>query len=302
MLKKASKTLSILLLGLVVGFAGYAALNPLLLRDLRHTTELWWNGVRPIWSSGGLSGYQVGSCETSSHECKCYALIHGLGDQALGWRKFLIETRKSEWGKKQKWVALNMPLNPTNGSVRAIAKEVEGALRPLCPKWTIVGNSFGGWIGAWTALSYDGAERLILIGSAGLQSTRTANDRSYFRDPTVESLKEFLSKAYAHPRNDLDDKTLSIVVSKMKSSRVKSLMDSQTALDDLDTPIRTLTKPVTLIWGEKDRIIPTSTGHAFQKLLPHSRYVELKDCGHLPQKECPALLLKEMENEYTLLH
>ncbi|MCM0606605.1 MAG: alpha/beta fold hydrolase [Xanthomonadaceae bacterium] len=297
MQKRALKNLSALSLALILGFGGYALLNPLLLRDLKHSAELWLGGVRPIWSSAGLSGYKVGSCNPATMQCQCFALIHGLGDQALGWRKFLLDTQKTDWGQKQKWVALNMPLNPKNPSVRAIARQVEEALKPLCTKWTVVGNSFGGWIGAWTAIQYDDVHRLVLIGSAGLKQTRTDTGASYFSSPTVASLKDFLNKAYAHPRNDLSDQTLAIVVEKMKSTGLKSLMESQTSDDDLDHAIRNLKKPVTLIWGEKDQIISPKTGKLFQKLIPRSKYIEISDCGHLPQKECPHDLTLILEQQ-----
>jgi len=292
-LKKILKTSAISLLVLTLAILGYAALNPLLMRDLKHTAELFSHGVKPLWGAG-LSGYRAGYCEDGK-PCHCIALLHGMGDQALGWRKLLIEARESDWGKQQEWVALNLPSNPPNPSVRAIARQVEDALRPLCSKWTVVGNSYGGWIASWTALQWPtGVEKLVLIGSAGLKSARTSDARSYFKEPTVESLKEFFKKAYAHPRMDLDDKTLAMAVKKMRSSNMKSQMEFQTAEDDLDQPIKKLTQPLTLIWGEKDQIIPPSAAREFKRLVPRATYHELKDCGHLPQKECAADLLKAL--------
>ena len=43
-----------------------------------------------------------------------------------------------------------------------------------------------------------------------------------------------------------------------------------------------------LIWGDQDRLIDISAGHAYQRGLPNSRMVIFHGIGHIPQYECPA--------------
>jgi pimeloyl-ACP methyl ester carboxylesterase len=48
---------------------------------------------------------------------------------------------------------------------------------------------------------------------------------------------------------------------------------------------RPLPMPVTLIWGDRDRVVPVETGRWLHARLPGSEWIELPDCGHLPYEE-----------------
>ena len=45
--------------------------------------------------------------------------------------------------------------------------------------------------------------------------------------------------------------------------------------------------PVLIIWGEKDKISPLSNGEKLSKIIPKSTFVTIRNCGHMPQEECP---------------
>lgn len=45
--------------------------------------------------------------------------------------------------------------------------------------------------------------------------------------------------------------------------------------------------PVTLIWGERDRVVPAATAPALQKALPRAELFILPGLGHLPYEELP---------------
>lgn len=48
-----------------------------------------------------------------------------------------------------------------------------------------------------------------------------------------------------------------------------------------------LNHPTLVIWGDQDRLIPTSHYEKFQKDFPHAKCLLIKDCGHIPQEEAP---------------
>lgn len=52
----------------------------------------------------------------------------------------------------------------------------------------------------------------------------------------------------------------------------------------------TLSIPMLLIWGLKDRMVPPSLGPLFANLNPKLKLVELEGVGHCPHDECPALV------------
>ena len=47
-------------------------------------------------------------------------------------------------------------------------------------------------------------------------------------------------------------------------------------------------QPTLIVWGEKDSIIPVKDAHEFERLIPDSRKLVMKDTGHIPMAERPA--------------
>ena len=45
--------------------------------------------------------------------------------------------------------------------------------------------------------------------------------------------------------------------------------------------------PTLIVWGEKDAIIPVRDANEFERLIPDSRKVVMKDTGHIPMAERP---------------
>jgi pimeloyl-ACP methyl ester carboxylesterase len=48
-----------------------------------------------------------------------------------------------------------------------------------------------------------------------------------------------------------------------------------------------VTAPTLLVWGDRDSIIPVSTGVRLSEELPRARLVVIPRCGHVPQEERP---------------
>src|SRR2546430_394370 len=81
------------------------------------------------------------------------------------------------------------------------------AFAAVCPAWTVVGNSLGGWVAGWLALRWpDGVRKLVLINPAGLLDASGLSEATArtLAEPTPEKMKEFASRAYAHPRKAPD--------------------------------------------------------------------------------------------------
>jgi len=48
-------------------------------------------------------------------------------------------------------------------------------------------------------------------------------------------------------------------------------------------------QPTLIVWGEDDQVIPVTDGHKLHNEILNSRFVVIKDCGHVPQEESPEL-------------
>lgn len=46
-----------------------------------------------------------------------------------------------------------------------------------------------------------------------------------------------------------------------------------------------INQPTLIIWGEEDTVIPIKDGYKLHEEILNSRFVVLKDCGHVPQEE-----------------
>lgn len=52
--------------------------------------------------------------------------------------------------------------------------------------------------------------------------------------------------------------------------------------------------PVTIAWGDRDRILPPREATRARAQLPHARHVLLPDCGHVPMSDAPELVAGEI--------
>jgi pimeloyl-ACP methyl ester carboxylesterase len=104
--------------------------------------------------------------------------------------------------------------------------------------------------------------------------------RSSYADP--ERLKPEVLAAYRRATEVRDwDRALWELVQASREPRLEGRLDA------LDVPALVVT-------GSEDAIVPPEQTRRVAEALPDARLVELADCGHVPQEECPARLLDEV--------
>jgi len=272
-------------------------LLPLQLAAIDTRWTFWRAGVQS-WRAGGLTGFQVDHCRVREG-CQCIALVHGLGDDATTWKRILLRP-ESGWKFPVHLFAVNLPgtgeTPPPTGAegfrARKLGELVASSLRAQsgCEKWIVVGNSLGGWVSSWAALSWpEGIRKLVLVDSAGLKLHRTAEVGSLLGQASVESLKEFQAKAYYSPR-PLPEYVWKAAARRAAVSRSREILEAQRPEDDLDTVLSGLKIPTLVLWGAADRIIPPERGRAMAQLIQGAQFREAPKCGHMPQKECPEVV------------
>jgi pimeloyl-ACP methyl ester carboxylesterase len=167
----------------------------------------------------------------------------------------------------------------------------------------VVGNSYGGWLAAWAAIDHrDRVNKLVLVDAAGLASQKdsTADVKKLF-DGSVEGLREFQRRAYHQPR-ELPGYAWEAATARLRPARnalppgADVVMENQ---ERLDTYLASIRANTLVFWGKSDRITPPAGGREFARLVPGAQLREAPDCGHLPQKECPAALMKAL-NEWVV--
>ncbi len=275
--------------------------------EFSNRVDLWRAGVTEVWLGGEFHAYMQDRCSQTDLEnedqCSCIALIHGLGDNALTWKK-LLTLPEEKWRKAGMMSPLRLaaidlvgaggtpaPSDPKEYQVRRQAKKLQLALASTCRRWILVGNSYGGWIASWLALDWPtGVKRLLLFNSAGIKQMR---ENSFAPPTTLEGLKEFQRRAYFRPQ-EIPDFMWTAIFKRLKSSPILQIAQAQTEEDYLDLSLPTLRVPTLLSWGKADQVIPLALGYQLRALIPTAAWREVNECGHLPQKECPEFVIQSI--------
>lgn len=272
---------------------GGLRLYPYELFNAWRTAGLRLSGARRV-DAGPLKAWERDSCAPGA-ACRCVALVHGLGDSALTWDKLLRDPRARVPGLRV--LAVDMPgtdgspapADPSGYAIPAQARALRAALEGRCPRWTVAGNSLGGWTSMTLALDWPaGVSDLVLVDPAGIAdpSGRAEESARTLADPTLESLKVFSARArFDHP--DLPPAAWRSALAAIKGRPTRATVLALRREDLLDRRLSALKAPTTIVWGDADGIIPPAVGERLKGLIAGARWELVPRCGHLPQQECP---------------
>jgi pimeloyl-ACP methyl ester carboxylesterase len=294
-----------LLLAMVVlagaGVTVWASRHPFAVRDGYFHAKVRLGGVKPV-RVNGLGGYVRDTCG-KDNDCSCVALVHGLGDTALTWRNLLRDNKSGALPPGYRLFAFNMPGTRNSAppstaegfSLQAQANTLAETLKLSCDsqaRWTLVGNSLGGWISARLALDHpDLIERLVLVDSAGLHDPSGTIESAgrALAYPTLEGMKDFAARAH-HRHRKAPKRVWKALVRRIERSNNEAILKTVTPKDYLDKEISQLKIPTDIIWGQSDRVIPLDMGRRFAELIDGSTFRSIQACGHVPQAECPTVV------------
>lgn len=278
---------------LVVVFSGWWAYRyrPVTAFEWKTRAELKWNGWT-AFSLEGLTGLEQSFCE-SGKPCACVALVHGFCDNLATW-KTMMDPGAAKWAGHQVVVfdlpgagSTPLPRSKKDVGPSATAAQINRALKARCDKWTVVGNSLGGWIAAWMAIEDPKLiERVVLLSPAGMpRQSEVAFQK--FVNPTQTSIKNFMRLAYAKPV-PVPEFAWPDIVQSFKSCQDLGVGWEQGRQDTLEKRLARIQVPTTILWGTGDRLIDISAGEEMAAGIAGAKLIKVPDCGHLPQRECPA--------------
>jgi pimeloyl-ACP methyl ester carboxylesterase len=174
----------------------------------------------------------------------------------------------------------------------------------------LVGNSLGGWLAFMLAAR--GRARTVVALAPGhgwpedappkatVRSFRLAHRlapigaRHVARIVTRPRLRRIaLRDVIAHPERvppataaELILGAADCAIFEPYAEQVEKSADYRSSFGDLGVPVR-------IGWGSRDRTLPAKTCSAwFRDALPAAEWVDLPDCGHLPQHDDPALVAR----------
>jgi len=237
-------------------------------------------------------------------------LIHGLGANSYCWR-YLAPALSQDF-KTFKFDLLgfgNSPKPVDSGySVYDQAALVIQAIKDSgMSNVNLVGHSYGGGVCLVTAVYFASKEpglikSMVLIGSIGtrqavpwfirlLRLPLVPEKLGYILPPEISTrtmlnlamydkrkITEEMIHAYSEPAHDPASRLATIETAKQVEP-----FD----LDALVAKYSRIKAPSLLVWGEHDKIVPTTVGDKLHSLLPNSKLHFEPECGHLPHEEKP---------------
>ena len=167
---------------------------------------------------------------------------------------------------------------------------------------TVAGSSYGGAVAMTLALDYSGSvEKLVLLdavcndevlqhpilrlvslpGVGEVISPFVVDSRALLR----HRMRGTLSKA----NHDLinEDRVSNVIRPLMAADAHHSLLATSRnwRACRLEMDAHLVEQPTLIIWGEDDKIVGIHNGYSLHDKILHSRFVVLRNCGHVPAEE-----------------
>jgi pimeloyl-ACP methyl ester carboxylesterase len=216
-------------------------------------------------------------------------LLHGAGDQAGTWADVVPPLLD-----EHHLVIPDLPghgdSDPAEGSlgVGTVLEGIEAVLeRRTSGPVTVVGNSLGGWIAMLLAAGGEHPiERLVLVNGGALRGEGRVNlmpaDRAEAR--------ELMARMRSPESPELPGFVLDDVVRVARTGPIARLSQTADEMGSylLDGRLDSVQVPVDLLWGADDQVMPLRYARRLEEGLAAVRLTTLPDCGHVPQRECPA--------------
>jgi pimeloyl-ACP methyl ester carboxylesterase len=273
-----------------------------------HQIELGGTPVNYVdLDSAGLGSADVDSAELRPADLEPVVFVHGLGGQWQNWLENLPRA-----ALERRVIALDLP---GFGSTPMPRDEITipgygRCVNQLCEKLDlgrvdIVGNSMGGYIAAEVAIQFpERIDQLLLVSAAGITTADVARRPVYTAGRIATAMTAHSSAQYRAIASRPKSRHMALAL----VARHPSLLRADLAYEgfikgaggpgfesalracleyDFRDRLPEIRRPTLIVWGEKDSIIPVRDAQEFERLIPDSRKLVMKDTGHIPMAERP---------------
>lgn len=253
-----------------------------------------------------VDGLDVHYKDTGPKDAPVVLLLHGFGSSLQTWDVWAAQLEKD-----YRVIRLDLPGFGLTGPSPLHDYSERGDLATLThfvdqlgvASYSIIGHSMGGKM-AWNLAAADAkrVNALVLIAPDGFPEAKDIGTKPYAVPGIMGMMKFCLPKylvrksiepAFFDP-NALSDSLVDRYYDLLRAPGVRAAIlerANQTTYTDPVPRLMKITAPTLLIWGEKDRMIPSSNAQSYAKVLPSSKTVLLPNLGHLVQEEQPELAL-----------
>ncbi len=213
-------------------------------------------------------------------------LLNGIFGALSNWDS--VQQIMADYSKP---IALSLPLLGSHRSevkVRALSLYAEYFVRSrnFAPV-TLCGNSLGGHVALRLCLAApELVDCLILTATSGLYEHSV--DALPVR-PGYNFVREHMEKVFFNQEFVTEEAIGEIVSILETKANVLNLIHAARSAkkDNLKDLLGEIKVPTLLLWGEDDLVTTMDVAEQFHKLIPNSKLVSIKNCGHAPMIEHP---------------
>ena len=269
-----------------------------------------------------VNGVTVHYKETGEGE-PVFILMHGFGASEFSWSEVMEPLSRSGRVIAYDRPAFGLTERPMEGnwtgtnpySVQGNVELLDGLMDELgVEKAILVGNSAGGEIAAAYAIEHpERVQGLVLVDPAVGKGNRGPVPQwavSLMALPQIRNLAPLLVRTIAgdmgndtirmawHDPSRIEPKVYEGYRKPLKADNWdKALYEFTIAGNPVSYSERlaNLTMPVLVVTGDDDRIVPTDQSMQLSREIPGAELAVLKDCGHVPQEECPDQFMTSMQ-------
>jgi pimeloyl-ACP methyl ester carboxylesterase len=155
----------------------------------------------------------------------------------------------------------------------------------------VVGSSLGGWMAAEIAIR-DCARiaTLNLISPFGVRRRGTAFGDIFMWTSEENLHNRLFDRALAEQfsvaaRSQSQEEATAYLKDRYAAARL--CWHPRFHNPELERWLHRIDRPLHLIWGDSDKIVPRGIAEAWRRVLPQARLSVIERCGHLPQVEHP---------------
>jgi pimeloyl-ACP methyl ester carboxylesterase len=258
-----------------------------------------------------LDGMQVHIRDTGSRDdLKPIVLIHMRAGSL-----HIFQEWQASLSKTHRVISLDLPGFGLTGPSKDGNYKIEAYARFMLrfldamgiQKVTLIGHALGGEIAWRTAvMAPDRISRLVLVDADGYQlsplsqpiafqiarikALRWISERILPYSVVSSSVRSLMGNPDAIS-NDIIDRVFELNLRVGNRRALFQFMDQQTSGSHQHL-IRKVKQPTLVLWGEKDRLVPSEFGYRFCEDIPTCTLVRFPSMGHIPLQEDPTKSLE----------
>ena len=247
-----------------------------------------------------VDGMRIHYKDTGPQDAPVLLFLHGFGSSLQTWDVWAVTLEQ-----KYRVIRLDLPgfgltgPSPSNdyselNDVNTLTQFVD---KLGVSELSVIGHSMGGKI-AWTfaAAHPDRVKALVLMAPDGFPLPEAIGTKPYAMPAIMGLMKYCLPRYFVRKsiepafadESALDDKMVSRYHDMLRAPGVRAAIlerGNQTIYTDPVPRLKKIKAPTLLLWGEEDKMIPSSNATSYAGVLAESKTVFIPKLGHLLHEE-----------------